>query len=539
MAQKATDATDAQNQINAGADDLSDTQQDIMAVLEVETDARGAGAFTASELADEIGKKDAWTRSEANTLVDNGHAQKRKDGRSNVYFRAGLGVTDTESVTESPEPDTDTDTSEETTEDDGMPDLAALAAQAADDEHRNDAEYAVQQASDVPGGETGRMRVNRDYDFESRIPDVDPEGYVQQGNEMDKWRAEVAGALNDQTSHKAGMSVSGPTQIGKTYAAKCLAATIEAPYYRLQCTDGMEDADVQGDVSYVDDETWFNDSQVVQALISSQVRPTVLLVDEANRTPPQAKSALFPVLADECEITIPGRNETISGDPENLIIMSTMNEGAEYVTYDFDFAEIPRFRRKHELTHLGMADASAEASLMQRETGIDLSLAMDMVEKANIIRGEAADDSLDSVVDGGVPTGVMIEWASTAQQYDQFIDDPVYEAAKDAVATPFYPATDDPEAHDYVMDVLSGLKGTEYQDAQDGDEEETTDPAPEPAESAGDDGAMVDCLACEYRESAETAPDAIGATLRCPQCDGDLTFTEPDASEKAVGDLFK
>jgi MoxR-like ATPase len=422
----------------------------------------------------------------------------------------------------------------------GETDLAALAAEAATDGHRNDAAYAVKQASNVPGGETGRMRVNRDYDFDAAVPGVDPDGYVQQHQELDKWRAEVAGAIDPATSHKAGISVSGPTQIGKTLAAKCLAAEASAPFYRLQCTDGMEDADIRGDVSYVDDETWFNDSDVVQALISSQVRPTVLLIDEANRTPPQAKSALFPVLADECSVQIPGRNETVSGDPENLIVISTMNEGSEYVTYDFDFAEIPRFGRKHELTHLGMADASAETALMKRETGIAESVAMEMVDAANTIRQEAADQDFSSMDIGGVPTGVMIEWASTAQQYAGHIDDAVHEAAIDSVVTPFYPPGQGVEAHDFAMNVLSSLKGVAYENADEAGDADDMEDAGDDAENAGDADESEDavtCLECEYRESVNDAPAAIAATLQCPECDGDVTFVDGDDSE-GIGDLF-
>jgi hypothetical protein len=158
---------------------------------------------------------------------------------------------------------------------------------------------------------------------------------------------------------------------------------------------------------------------------------------------------------------------------------------------------------------------------------------MEMVEAANQVRAEAARDDFDAAVDGGVPTGVMIEWASTARAYDaQGLDNPVFEAAVDTLLWPFYDVDDDPDAHDFVRDMLGALDGTAYEsvaDTEAGADSEQNDQ--DSADEEPDTGAVsdiggVECTECTYHQPAGVAPDEIAATLRCPECDGDLVFTD-------------
>jgi hypothetical protein len=158
---------------------------------------------------------------------------------------------------------------------------------------------------------------------------------------------------------------------------------------------------------------------------------------------------------------------------------------------------------------------------------------MEMVKAANQVRHEAARDDFDAAVDGGVPTGVMIEWASTARAYDsQGLDNPVFGAAVDTVLWPFYDMDDDPDAHGFVRDVLDKLDGTAYEsveDADDGADSEQNDQDSadeEPNADVAADIGVVECTECTYNEPADAAPDEIAATLRCPVCDGDLVFTD-------------
>jgi len=210
------------------------------------------------------------------------------------------------------------------------------------------------------------------------------------------------------------------------------------PLFDISVKWSIDSSALLGRYVYVDEATRWVNGPLTKALLASQERPVVLLLDEVNRARPEAKAALFEALDDRAQVTLDSLGgKTIQGDAMNLIVFSTMNVGSGHVVEELDLAEQRRLGGMWEVNYLGMNHPDREAGLLTDRTPVHEGLALSLVEAANDVRDLAGDTSQQ--VDRGIPTGVLMEWASSAHKYAAAgLADPVMRAAKSKTIRAFY-----------------------------------------------------------------------------------------------------
>lgn len=279
--------------------------------------------------------------------------------------------------------------------------------------------------------------VARDYEdeFARRVPTGVK--YVPTDGELDELKASIdaAHALDEPVR----AMVSAPTGAGKTTLAEYVAQTYDAPMFTLQMNYLMSEADLIGSPTYVGDAgTMWVDGALTKALIASQDGRAVLLVDEVNRARPEGKASLFGALDHRATVTLDGPRggEVIEGDPNNLIVIATMNEGDDYnvADPDMDLAERRRYTEWFDIDYLTPAK---ERDLLVDRTGIHKPLAELMVKAGNDIRDLADENGTD--IKRGLPTSAMLAWAAKSRGYHMAgLDDPIMRAAHKTIVRPFY-----------------------------------------------------------------------------------------------------
>ncbi|MEP9362631.1 MoxR family ATPase [Nocardioides sp. CN2-186] len=131
--------------------------------------------------------------------------------------------------------------------------------------------------------------------------------------------AYLAGALEKP------LLVEGPAGVGKTELAKAVATVTNAELVRLQCYEGLDEARALYEWNYKkqllriqssqgDDQTWsethddiFTDEFLLTRPLLTAIRreePTVLLIDEVDKTDVEVEGLLLEVLSD-FQVTIP------------------------------------------------------------------------------------------------------------------------------------------------------------------------------------------------------------------------------------------
>lgn len=393
--------------------------------------AINSGRTTVSDMEDEFPYSRSKINTELKTLVDEGVLERHRNGRSYTY-----SVANTSSVTDDPESSTIQAQSETVSNIEDRTNLQGL----------NTESFGTQSSSeDIEGS----MPVNRDYDFTSRIPDdIDP--YIPSKNEVVK----ILSTINHRhkTGKKARFLIGGPTGCGKTHLVEYLAEYLDMPLFTIQGKWAIDETDLLGNPTLVGDTSWWVDGELTKALLSSTERPTILLVDEINRVRPDSKGVLYPAFDDRCEVRLDMRGgEIITGNPHNLIVFSTVNEGSGYFTEEMDLAEIRRVSTKHNLEYLGVNDKSREIRLVSERTGITEDVADLLVETANKIRSMAESSTSVTI---GIPTASVISWAQEALSYhNSHINNPIFEASKTTVINPYYDSN--PDAKSRVKEVIA------------------------------------------------------------------------------------
>lgn len=358
------------------------------------------------------------------------------------------------------------------------------------------------------GDAGGTMPVDRSYDWDEwTLDDDDVHEYVQTDAELEDIDAMIR--TRRETDNVPHFAVSGPTGCAKTTLGMNVAAEMNAPCFTVQCGEGLRVADLLGSPTIVDDETWWADGTITKALLASQERPVVLLLDEVNRAPGRSKALLFSVLDGRCQVSLDSRGgEIIQGDPMNLIVISTMNKGANYMVNNIDDAEKRRLGPEWQITHLGMSHPGKEADLIADRTPVGPALATRLVEVANDIRERAQDSSSD--VSFGTSTGLVLDWAQTAFAFSHR-DNPVVAAAQRVFINPYH--ADDPDEEDLVSELVN-----KHLDGCPVDDEEVREWAGETVDGDDDPDGMLDCNACGYYENYADAEPSVTSDMTCPDC---------------------
>ena len=380
------------------------------------------------------------------------------------------------------------------------------------------------EATPVAGG--------RDYDWEEYLPDPNRvPAYEPFRDEWDGINDEIDFVQEWLEDHPDPESwedaaweprlphfkLEGPTGSAKTTLFKSLALERGWPVFTLQVAYQMDKSDIVGSARLRAGETVWQDEVLVKAMLASQDRPVVLIVDEANRAPPRAKSALFESLDFRCAIELKGRGgEVIEGNPFNLIVGATINKGPGYHVEPIDKAEKRRYGNTWEVGYLGMAPENEdgvsgkerEADLIASKSPASKRLAELMVEAANAIREKAEDPTSD--VRSGLPVDYTISWAQTAAaRHHAGRDNPVVKAAQAAVIDSYYDERQE-EADEVFSVITSHLDGVPFE-------------RDELNEWAGGASERVTCMNCDYTASIEEAENAgVLDWMECPECNHDV-----------------
>jgi len=381
---------------------------------------------------------------------------------------------------------------------------------------------------------TGRMPAVRGYNFADEAVER-PNEYFSSAGELRRLSARVE--TRQATGEAVRALIDGETGTGKTTLAENVAAGVDAAFFELNMRDDMSDSDMFGSPVLAGDETVWADGVVTKALMASadaetQVAegwveqddrahdgPVVLLIDELNRAPAKAKNALFSALDHRCRVSLDGPRggEVIQGDPLDLIVLATINEGPEYHgTHRMDHAEASRWTNRYSCDYLASYDVGAddyagvdtETQLLVERKAIPESVARRMVEVAADVRARAA-DTTNTVVEVGMPTRSVLAWASTAVGYDEAgVEDPIVAAAEDTVLG-FYKGPRSGDAFDEVLSVVEdALKGAPL-DADD------------MAEFEADE--IIRCSECSWAEPKPVAEEqGVLALWECPTCGADV-----------------
>lgn len=139
---------------------------------------------------------------------------------------------------------------------------------------------------------------------------------------------------------------------GKTTLAKCIAASIEGDFKRVQFTPDLMPQDITGLNIYNQKDGEFH-------LMKGPVFTNVFLADEINRATPRTQSALLESM-EEKTVTIDGETLKIS---EPFLVIATENPIETSGTYPLPEAQLDRFMMK---ISMGELDKSEEVGILKR-----------------------------------------------------------------------------------------------------------------------------------------------------------------------------
>ncbi len=126
--------------------------------------------------------------------------------------------------------------------------------------------------------------------------------------------------------------VEGVPGLGKTLAARALAAVSGCAFKRIQFTPDLMPSDITGSSVYSRETGSFS-------FVPGPVFTQLLLADEINRAPAKTQSALLEAMQDH-QVTVDGTSRAL---PAPFVVIATQNPVESHGTYPLPEAQLDRF----------------------------------------------------------------------------------------------------------------------------------------------------------------------------------------------------
>lgn len=190
--------------------------------------------------------------------------------------------------------------------------------------------------------------------------------------------------------------------LGKTLAARSLAATLGLDFGRIQCTPDLLPADITG--SYV-----YDPAQARFVFRRGPVFTGLLLADEINRTAPKTQSALLEAMA-ERQVTVEGDSFILEAP---FHVVATANPVEYEGTYPLPEAQLDRFMVR---LAVGYPVRAAEVDVLLRRVArrAEPAPVASVITGIDLMRLQAAVEAID--VDQDV-AGYCVDLAAATRDH--------------------------------------------------------------------------------------------------------------------------
>ena len=166
--------------------------------------------------------------------------------------------------------------------------------------------------------------------------------------------------------------------VGKTTAARALAASIDGSWSRIQFTPDLLPSDVTG-------VTIFNQKTDAFEFHEGSIFANIVIADEINRASPKTQSALLEVM-EERQVSVDGVPRPV---PRPFLVVATQNPVEMDGTYRLPEAQLDRFLMKirvgypdHATEVAIVAGAQASATLGQLRPMLDTAAVAELIRTA-------------------------------------------------------------------------------------------------------------------------------------------------------------